>query len=527
MDPWQSARGATNRGGEAMGDRCAALACMQTAGWRRKRGHRRDSCPGLTPLRTALYVKPAGVQVRARRYARNFSCKSCAMRRDMGLPSGPVARNRRAVHRKPLIFMTSALVHLNAPQGAHTLLADLEAVGIRLLAPPVERNKLVQEAVLHAPDVFVLYDPLPDDGLFKALQSLAETAPCPVVLFTNDNDADRLALALACNVQAYVVNGYGQQRLRPLVQLAQAVFKRDQALRDELQDLRNRLDERKIVERAKGVLMHARQVSDDDAFQMLRTASMHTNQRLGQVSQHIVHSARFAEGVNRAGQLRMLSQRLVKLYLLQLAGVQVAPSAQGLQQSEQRIDGNMVFLGKSLSQPTFGDLLAEVAQSWRQLKMGLQAEQRASQIPLVDGQAEQLLLHAERLTGVLESAGAVAPLHVLNVAGRQRMLSQRFAKFALLGMLGDRATQQRAQAAMAEARATFEQAMSYLNDIPLSSPEIRSKLLAAADYWRQMLAGAADMPRGLEPLAQASEGLLDVFESLSDLYEHSMQMLMG
>jgi AmiR/NasT family two-component response regulator len=429
--------------------------------------------------------------------------------------------------KKRLIFMTSALVHLNAPQGAHTLLADLEAVGIRLLAPPVERSKLVQEAVLHAPDVFVMYDPLPDDSLFKALQALLETAPCPVVLFTNDNDADRLDLALACGVQAYVVNGYGQHRLRPLLQLAQAVFKRDQALRDELQDLRNRLDERKIVERAKGVLMHARQVSDDDAFQMLRTASMHTNQRLGQVSQHIVHSARFAEGVNRAGQLRMLSQRLVKLYLLQLAGVQPAQFAEAQLQSAQRIDGNMAFLGKSLSQPTFGDLLAQVGQSWRQLKSGLHAEQRASQMLQVDGQAEQLLLHAERLTGVLESAGAVAPLHVLNVAGRQRMLSQRFAKLALLAMLGDRATQQRAQAGMAEACDTFERALNYLNDIPLSSPEIRAKLVTAGEQWRQLQAGAADMPRGLEAVALASEGLLDVFEGLSDLYEHSMQMLMG
>lgn len=428
--------------------------------------------------------------------------------------------------------MTSALVILNAPQGAHSLVADLEAVGVQLLAAPVECNKLVQKTVLHAPDVVICYDPLPEEALFKALQSLTDTAPCPVLLFTIDGDSEKLDAALACGVHAYVVNGYGRHRLRPLIQLAQARFSREQAVREQLQDLGSRLEERKIVERAKGVLMRARQVSDDDAFQMLRTASMHTNQRLGQVSQHIVHSARFADGVNRAGQLRMLSQRLVKLHLLQLAGAQVGVSAELQQQSAQRIDSNMGFLAKSLSQPTFGDLLSQAAQSWRQLKQGLQTEPRpgqAQQMLQVDSQAEQLLEQAERLTGVLESAGAVAPLHVLNVAGRQRMLSQRFAKFALLVVLGDRATQQRAQAGMAESRAAFEQALNYLNDIPLSSPDIRAGLETAAVYWRQMLAGANQLQHGpgLEQLATASEGLLEVFESLSALYEHSMQMLMG
>jgi len=425
--------------------------------------------------------------------------------------------------------MASALAYLNAPQGASALVADLEAVGVQLLPPLLQCNKLVQEAVLHAPNVVICYDPLPDEALFAALQALSEAAPCPVLLFTNDNDADKLDTALASGVHAYVVNGYGRHRLRPLIRLAQARFAREQALRDQLADLTGRLEERKIVERAKGVLMRARQVSDDDAFQILRTASMHTNQRLGQVSQHIVHSARFADGVNRAGQLRMLSQRLTKLYLLQLAGTQVAQCAERQVQSVQRIDSTMAQLGKNLSLPTFGDLLVQVADSWQQLKQGLQAEHRSSQMLPMDGLAERLLEQAERLTSVLENAGAVAPLHVLNVAGRQRMLSQRFAKFALLGLLGGRAVQQAAQAGMGECKTAFEQAMNYLGDIPLTSADIRANLALATRHWQRMLAGVAELhtASGLEQLASASEDLLEVFENLSALYEHSMQMLVG
>ena len=77
----------------------------------------------------------------------------------------------------------------------------------------------------------------------------------------------------------------------------------------------------------------AQSLSDDDAFRTLRSAAMSSNQRMGQLSQHIIQSAHFAEVVNRSGQLRMLSQRLVKLHLLQAAQVQAPHHATLLQES--------------------------------------------------------------------------------------------------------------------------------------------------------------------------------------------------
>jgi len=426
-------------------------------------------------------------------------------------------------------FMTSALVHLNGTQGSARLVPDLEATGIQVLGVVHERHKLVHEVVRHAPDWVICDDPLPGEALFKVTQAIADISPRPVLVFTSDSDADHLVRALDAGIHAYVVNGYAASRLRSLIQLAQARFRRDQALRDELLDLGNRFEERKTVERAKGILMHARQMSDDDAFQILRTASMHTNQRLGQVSQHIIHSARFAESVNRAGQLRMLSQRLVKLYLLQLAGVQVAQHKQRLHDSMLRIDGNLALLEKNLSKPTFGDLLGQLVLTWIRLKNALQGEPRVAQLAHVDEIAETLLQEAERLTSSLENAGAVAPLHVLNMAGRQRMLSQRFAKYALLGVLGDATARQHSEAAMAGVRAEFEQGLGYLHGLPLTTQDIRNALDAAAAGWQHMLAGAAESrrPAGQERLASASETLLDVFDQLSAYYEHSMQMLVG
>lgn len=440
--------------------------------------------------------------------------------------------------------MTSALVHLNGSKSGHLLVVDLAAAGIQVLAVMEARNKLVQSVARYAPDVVICDEAQPDESLFRVTQAIADTAPCPVLVFTSNTDADAIIRATETGVHAYVVSGYGANRLRPLIHLAQARFKHEQALRDQLQDIGSRFEERKMVDRAKGILMRARQMSDEDAFQMLRTVSMHSNQRLGQVSQHIIHSARFAEAVNRAGQLRMLSQRLVKLYLLQQAGLPAARCNEQLKLSMQRIEANVAHLGKNLSKLTHGDLLAQVVLTWGQLKQALygvgnpKAPKASLPMPtyeLVDELAELLLQEAERLTSNLEHGGTVAPLQLLNVAGRQRMLSQRFVKYALLGMAGDNGLMLRSEAGMAESRAAFEQALIYLNGLPLTSEDIRTTLEAAGTGWLKILADVRAIqcacgPQrliGLEHLALHSEELLDVFERLSDYYERSMQMLVG
>ncbi len=403
-----------------------------------------------------------------------------------------------------------------------------------------DRSKLVQEVLRRAPDVLICHDPLPGDALFNALLMIAETSPRPVMVFTSDSDASKITRASEVGVHAYVVNGYGPERLRPLIHVAQARFAWEQAMRAELTDLASRFDERKMVDRAKAILMRARQVSDDDAFQMLRTASMHSNQRLGRVSEHIVHSARFAEDVNHAGQLRMLSQRLVVLSLFELAGVQVPLVQARLRDAIKRVDSNLAGLEKSLSKPTFGDLLGQVGLTWGRLKPALLKSRNARQIKAIDDMAEQLLQDAERLTTALENAGAMPPLQVLNIAGRQRMLSQRFAKYALLAVMAggdvknDKSSADAYAASMQEVRAAFEKALQYLGEIPLSSADIRQLLSSAATSWAAMLAGAAKAGAGhvaltqhLGTLAISSEEALTVFEKLSVHYEQSLQMLVG
>lgn len=429
--------------------------------------------------------------------------------------------------------MTYALLCIHRPETAPTLAADLAAAGILVRATLHDCNKLVQAAVLHAPDVVICDVPLPTRAWFQALQTLDQTMPCATIMLTHDADAAHITQSVECGVHVYVVNGYGANRLRSLIHLAQARHLMAQQQRRAFEEVTTRFEERKAVDRAKGILMRAQSLSDEDAFRALRTAAMNSNQRMGQLSQHVILSAQIAEGVNRAGQLRMLSQRLVKLYLLQAAGVQVERHDLLMQESMHRVNDNLVLLRKNLSQPTYGDLLEQLSQTWEQLKSVLAQGDTAT----VYEAAEALLLGADRLTTILENSGAAAPLRVLNLAGRQRMLSQRFAKYALLAASSAQESEASriALQGMRDVQQEFEAALTYLNGLPLSTPEIHVALGAAGVTWMQMLEAGKWVQRSslaqrsarMGELAAASESLLGLFEQLSVHYEHSMQMLVG
>lgn len=436
--------------------------------------------------------------------------------------------------------MTSALLFAHRQLAAPTLAADLQAAGIAVLATVQEVSKLVQAVLQHAPDVVICNEPFPTAGLFEAIHLLEQALPCPVMLFTQDMDAGNIDKATASGVHVYVVDGYSAARLRPLIQLAQARFRQAQQQRKAYEDMATRFEERKVVDRAKGILMRAQQISDDEAFRVLRSTAMRSNLRLGQLSQQVIQSARFAEAVNRSGQLRMLSQRLVKLHLLQAADPGASRHAVLLAESVAWVDGNFALLRKTVSIPTFGDLLDQVEQSWALLKAALAqggtpgGAQGGTQS--VDDHAEALLAGAERLTAHLEASGQATPLRLLNLAGRQRMLSQRYAKQLLLTLVPAGAASTATDAALLAAQTEFEDGLTYLNGVPLSTAAIHDTLRQAGVTWLTLVVAAKALQKPLDAqqraqalgqLAQGSEDLLGLFDKLAAEYEHSLDMLVG
>ncbi|HEY4074601.1 MAG TPA: ANTAR domain-containing protein [Herbaspirillum sp.] len=110
----------------------------------------------------------------------------------------------------------------------------------------------------------------------------------PIVMFTEDSNTDSMEMAMAAGVSAYIVAGLHEERIKPVLDVAIARFKQEQKLRAELTDAKNKLAERKLLDRAKGLLMKRHKLSEEEAYQKLRHLAMNKNLKLSEVAQRII-----------------------------------------------------------------------------------------------------------------------------------------------------------------------------------------------------------------------------------------------
>jgi AmiR/NasT family two-component response regulator len=422
--------------------------------------------------------------------------------------------------------VTSVLLLQTPDPGAPDLAADFQSAGFTVCGVG-DCAHLVRETLRASPDVLVCWAPRPQTALLESITALLAQQSVPVLVFTQDASVELMRAALEAGVHAWVVQGYGPQRLRPLVHLALAREVSARQSRDALSEMRDKLDERKWVDKAKGILMRAQHLSEEEAFQMLRSASMQGNQRVGQLSRQVIDSARIAESINRAGQQRMLSQRLVKLYALASTRTETAAAALLMRESMQRGDDNLAALQAELSSATYGDLIVAARAGWKEFRIALEAKPQPGALAVLDALAEAVLAQSDALVQALESSGLAAQVGVINVAGRQRMLSQRVAKLALLHETA--ADAKAVDAALLQAAGEFEAGMARLADAPLSTPQIRAMLERGSLAWDKLRAavGSKHQAPARVKLAAASEELLEVFDELTGAYQHSIQVLMG
>ena len=113
----------------------------------------------------------------------------------------------------------------------------------------------------------------------------------PIVLFTNDEDTTHVKDAVAAGVSAYIVDGLAPERIRPILEVAMARFEHEQDLRRELADARSELQNRKVIDRAKALLMQRHGLSEDAAYARLRKAAMDKGLKLAEVSQRMLDAA--------------------------------------------------------------------------------------------------------------------------------------------------------------------------------------------------------------------------------------------
>ncbi|MHB8453909.1 MAG: ANTAR domain-containing response regulator [Acidiferrobacterales bacterium] len=171
---------------------------------------------------------------------------------------------------------------------AATLREALEAAGYKVVAKvqtAVELMTCVREI---KPDVIIIDRDSPDRDTLEHLCMITRDDPRPIVMFTQDKDRTMMREALKAGVSAYVVDGLSAERIQPIVDVALARFEQWQALRQELNQAQASLAERKVIERAKGIVMKQRGCSEEEAYRLMRKMAMDRNLRVGQVAESLI-----------------------------------------------------------------------------------------------------------------------------------------------------------------------------------------------------------------------------------------------
>jgi two-component system, response regulator / RNA-binding antiterminator len=138
------------------------------------------------------------------------------------------------------------------------------------------------------PDVVIVDAESPSRDTLENLAAVSASLPRPVVVFSEDASDAPMQAALKAGVSAYVIAGLQPQRLAPVLKVAIARFEQERALRAQLDDAHLQLSERKLIERAKGLLMDEIGLTEEQAHAHLRKLAMNRSQRLAQVAERVI-----------------------------------------------------------------------------------------------------------------------------------------------------------------------------------------------------------------------------------------------
>jgi len=174
------------------------------------------------------------------------------------------------------------------PERAELLEQALTEAGHRVIARIKDDASLASEVAKREPDVIIIDMEAPGRDTLEQMREINRDVPKPIILFSDERDPAYIRQAVQAGVSAYVVDGLSQERVMPIVEVAVARFREFQSLRQELEDTKTKLADRKIIEKAKGVLMRKRQMDEDQAYQFLRKTAMSRNLKLTEVARVLI-----------------------------------------------------------------------------------------------------------------------------------------------------------------------------------------------------------------------------------------------
>ena len=164
----------------------------------------------------------------------------------------------------------------------------LKDAGYAVLAILSSKDNLLIHIEKEQPDMIIVDLDSPSRDSLESMRIVTQHNPKPIVMFTNDTVDSMISEAINAGVSAYVVDGFNEKRIKPIMDVAIARFREFQALRDELNKTRNSLEERITLDKAKGIIMDQRNCNEEEAYKTLRKLSMENNKRMVEVAEQII-----------------------------------------------------------------------------------------------------------------------------------------------------------------------------------------------------------------------------------------------
>ncbi len=146
-----------------------------------------------------------------------------------------------------------------------------------------------------APDVVVIDLENPNRDRLEHYFSLSRALRRPIAMFVDRSDAAEIEAAVDAGVSAYVVDGLKKERVKPILDMAISRFNAFARLTRELEEARTALEDRKIIDQAKGILIKSRNMSEADAYALLRRTAMNQNRKIIDIAQSLVTTAGLLE----------------------------------------------------------------------------------------------------------------------------------------------------------------------------------------------------------------------------------------
>ena len=183
------------------------------------------------------------------------------------------------------------LVIDESPVRAAILMDGLREAGQALVEWISETTDLLARISAIDPDVVLIDLENPNRDVLEQMFQVSREVKRPIAMFVDQSESSMIAASVDAGVSAYVVDGLRKERVKPILDMTVSRFNAFSKLQDELHEARSALAERKTIDRAKGILMKQRGISEEAAYAMLRKAAMNQNRKIAEIAASVVSAA--------------------------------------------------------------------------------------------------------------------------------------------------------------------------------------------------------------------------------------------